>query len=58
MLKLKDYYMERLQDQAEHEGCLTEECLYCPLNIFDNSDMSCFEIARELLKMLNSQEKK
>lgn len=57
MIELKPCYKEQLEDQAKHKECLTEECINCPLNIFNNKDKSCHEIAKEFLELLNNQKK-
>lgn len=52
-LKLKKELITLIKNVSENTYCLDGNCEECPLNVFDNEDMSCQEIAIELLEAAN-----
>ena len=60
MLKLKTFYKEWLEKIIRCKGC-PEECTglcnsACPISIFNNDKMSCYEIAKEFNSLLENND--
>lgn len=55
-LELTDDSRARIDIVLEKGYCPFELCIDCPLDAFDNGKSSCYEIAKSLLKLLESQE--
>lgn len=54
-LKLTDDSRARIDIVLDKTYCPFESCIACPLDAFDNGKSSCYEIAKSLLKLLESQ---
>jgi hypothetical protein len=54
-LKLTDDSRARIDIVLDKTYCPFESCIDCPLDAFDNEKSSCYEMAKSLLELLESQ---